>query len=166
MLLAPRGGAQCTTPGLTKSFQGGFALPVNICACSSWEAVEWQSWKSQLICLSAGWAGCRMTSAYHCTAAHFLTLEGRSACRRSSTGTSWAGVEPSMRPNGFTKGQTLAETLKGPGKGRSFPALPKCCRSRLTRHASFAIRVCLMLWHITDGADQPSTTPSVKLTVH
>lgn len=165
MVLAPRGGAQRTTPGLTKSFQGGFALPVNICARSSWEAVEWQSWKSQFICLSAGRAGCRMTSAYHCTAAHFLALEGRSACRCSSAGTSWAGVEPSMRPSGFTKGQTQAETLKGPGKGRSFPALPKRCRSWLTRYAPFAFRVCLLLWHITDGADQPSTTPSGKLTL-
>lgn len=95
--------------------------------------------KAQLICLSAGRDGCRMTSAYHSTADHFLALEGRAACcctraaqpcavpaAGPSTVTSWAGAEPRTRPASFTKGQTEAETLRRPGKGRSFPALPEC----------------------------------------
>lgn len=60
---------------------GGCALPVNICACSSRAAVGWQPWKAQLMCLSAGRDGCRMTSAYHCAADHFLAREGRAAGR-------------------------------------------------------------------------------------
>lgn len=163
MVLATRGGAQRTTPGLTKSFQGGFALPVNICACSSWEAVEWQSWKSQLICLSAGWAGCRMTSAYHCSAAHFLALEGRSACCRSCTGTSWAGVEPSRGPNGLAKGSNPG--LEGARKGEVVSSTAQMLQELADLGRTLCIQGVFAAVDIIDGADQPSTTPSGKLTV-
>lgn len=155
----------------------------------------WQPWKAQLICLSAGRDGCRMTSAYHSAADHFLTLEGRAACRCTGaaqprtvpavglrTVASWAGAEPRTRPAGFTKGQTQAETLRGPGKGRSFPALPKChtsaappvrClvqRSRLAQAPTsadpfaFLSSGCLLwLLHVSDEAIQLNATPSGKL---
>lgn len=83
----------------------------------------------------------------------------------------------------FTKGQTQAETSKGPGKGRSFPALPKWQRSAAPPERCLAwgnrpaqartqrllpLRSGCLCWllHIADGADPLSTTPSGKLTLH
>lgn len=71
------------------------------------------------------------------TADHFLTRQGRAAPGHHSPSsptpalpgdraTSWAGAEPRTRHTAFTKGQAQAETLRAPGKGRLFPALPEC----------------------------------------
>lgn len=136
--------------------------------------------KAQPMCLCAGRDGCRMTSAYHCTADHFLAGEGRAAgsgtkgsaappALRGDTATSWAGAEPGTPRTAFTKGQAQAETVRAPGKGRSFPALPECHISTVSgaeEPAAFAFpssRCLLGLSHVADGAEQLSITPSLKL---
>lgn len=57
--------------------------------------------KAQPMCLSAGRDGCRMTSAYHCTADHFLAGEGRAA----GSGTKGSAAPPALRGDTATAGQ-------------------------------------------------------------
>lgn len=72
------------------------------------------------------------------------------------TVTSWAGAEPRTRSASFTKGQTQAETLMQPGKGRSFPALPKC-------HISAALPIwCLVQRSLPRWLPLHSRAPGVS----
>lgn len=114
-----------------------------------------------------------MTSAYHSVADHFLALEGHAATaapgQHSPTlSPPWVhtlspagqALSPGLRCASFTKGQTQAEALRGPGKGRSFPALPK-------HHTSAAPPVqCLVQRRLPRLLPLHSRAPGVSSNCH
>lgn len=114
-----------------------------------------------------------MTSAYHSVADHFLALEGHAATaapgQHSPTlSPPWVhtlspagqALSPGLRCASFSKGQTQAEALRGPGKGRSFPALPK-------HHTSAAPPVqCLMRRRLPRLLPLHSRAPGVSSNCH
>lgn len=79
-------------------------------------------WLQDDICIPARCGSLPCPARSRCRPLH----RGSAAPPALGPATSWAGAEPRTRRTAFTKGQAQAETLRAPGKGRSFPALPKC----------------------------------------